>query len=291
MSIFDTQDWDQVLQPLPGDQPCGADLQYDATYDSIRRARQDDTDSLPAGVWERQSRKIDWESVAKQCFGFLTQRSKDLQVCAWMVESFVHGHGLQGAVRGVSLFSEMAMIFWVDVHPRIEESDIDLRLRPLNWLLRESLGWFSSEFPGIRAAETDDERQHVHWQTLQSKFVALEAFLTEHIPDHALSFREVHAALHTQCVATIPSESTGPGLPGAPFTGGSVNSRDAAYKQLRDIAVFLARVEPHSPVPMVLDTLVAWRDVSFEDLLVRLPAQGGASVYELLKLFRQDASS
>lgn len=291
MSVFESQDWDQVLQPLPGEQPCGVDMQYDASYDSIRRARQDQTDSLPAGVWERQTKKIDWESVGKQCLALLTQQSKDLQVGAWMVEAFAQGSGLRGAVRAVALFSNMTMAFWADLHPRLEVDDIELRLRPLNWLLRESLKWFSGTLPDDDS-DSGDVDIHQHWQALQSQFLSLEMFLNEHLADNAPNFREIHAALRARCSESAPLEQAAGLDPnaGASTDRGSLNSREAAYEQLRSIAAFLARIEPHSPVPMVLESVVAWRDVRFEDLLERLPAQGGGSVYELLKLFRQDPS-
>jgi type VI secretion system protein ImpA len=65
-----------------------------------------------------------------------------------------------------------------------------------------------------------------------------------------------------------------------------LNSRDAAYAALGDIARVLAKAEPHSPVPMILEALVSWRDCQFSDLLTRMP-QDKASLYELLKFFKQ----
>jgi len=291
MSIFKTLDWSEINQPLPGDAGCGADLQYDAVYDAIRRARQPHADPLPAGMWERPEKKMDWEFVGRQCFEFLTQRSKDLQVGGWMVEAFVYSQDLKGAVVGTSLFCEMTMTFWQDIHPHMEDGDFELRLRPVNWLLRESLKWFSRELPVTPAGQTltglDYECRHAHWQTLSTKFLLLDTFLSEKIGDHALNFCEVHECLDAQVIDSSPQknralESTAAGMQSS---WGTVTSRESAYDQLRQISAFLARVEPHSPVPMVLHTLAAWRDIRFEDLLERLPAQGGASVYELMRLF------
>lgn len=295
MSIFKTLHWNQILQPLPGDGGCGSDLQYDAVYDAIRLARQPHADSLPSGMWERPEKKMDWEFIGKQCFDFLTQRSKDLQVGAWMVEAFVYSQDLEGAARGMSLFSEMTMTFWQDIHPRMEEGDVELRLRPVNWLLRESLKWFSRELPltptGQAVTGLDYECRHEHWKTLGTKFHLLDAFLSENLAEHAPNFREVHECLNVQLTSSFPQKQQPPELISADVQSslGAITSRDAAYAQLREISVFLARVEPHSPVPMVLHALAAWREIRFEELLARLPAQGGASVYELIRLFKADS--
>ena len=296
MSVFNTLSWEKIYQPLPGVACCGEDLQYDADYDAIRRARQADGDPLPSGMWERPAKKIDWESVGEQCFKFLTQRSKDLQVSAWMVEAFVHGRNLEGAAHGMSLFSEMAMTFWADVHPQMENGDTELRLRPVNWLLREGLKWFSKELPmtitGKEGTSLSYESRHSNWKTLATTFRSLDGFLSTKIPDEAPNFREIHECLKVRFLDSAPPglQATDSEIGDVQSSRGALSSRDAAYDQLREIAVFLSRVEPHSPVPMVLDALAAWRNIRFEDLLERLPAQGGASLYELLRLFKASSS-
>lgn len=292
MSIFKTLHWDQIYEPLPNGIGCGEDLQYDAVYDVIRRTRQADTDGLPSGMWERSEKKIDWEFTGRQCFEFLTQRSKDLQVSAWMAEAFVCSQGLDGAVRGIELFSGMATTFWRDVHPRMEEGDVELRLRPVNWLLRESLKWFSRDLPATLARHTATgqvhENRHAHWQALCSMYRLLDAFLVEQLSNDAPNFLAVHECLNIQLIGSVPlklQEVSSESARDKSFKN-TITSRDVAYEQLVEIAAFLARVEPHSPVPMVLGALAGWRSVRFEDLLERLPAQGGASVYELLRLFK-----
>lgn len=296
MSIFKTLHWNQIFQPLPGDGGCGSDLQYDAVYDAIRRARQPDADSLPSGMWERPGKKIDWEFIGRQCFEFLTQRSKDLQVGAWMVEAFVYSQDLEGAARGMALFSEMTITFWNDIHPQIEDGDVELRLRPVNWLLRESLNWFSRELPVTPVGQTvtglNYECRHAHWQTLSSKFLLLGTFLSEKLPDDSPNFREIHECLNAQLVESVPPQQqlSDAEIVNSKFYKITTTTRDTAYDQLREIADFLARIEPHSPVPMVLHALTTWRDIGFEDLLERLPAQGGASIYELMRLFKTGSS-
>lgn len=293
-------DWTLVLQPLPGDNPCGVDVQYDAAYDNIRRARQADADVLPTGVWERQSKKIDWPSVGRLCYDMLVQRSKDLQVAAWLIESLVHTNQVEGMAKGVTLFSELVATFWDDVYPQLEieesgQADAGLRLRAVDWLLREGLKWFNL---GLLAApdsqlvtEADHASRHVHLQTIETQLALLEIFLDTKIPGQTPTFRELSTKVKAERIACMPPEEAA--VNGVAPSGVTMSAnrhtaynRDTAYDQLREIANFLDHIEPHSPVPTVLKALVGWRDTRFEDLLVRLPQQGGLSIYELLKLFK-----
>src|ERR671929_14367 len=47
---------DDLLTPIPGANPAGIDLRYDAVYDRIREARREDDDA-PQGDWQR-ARKV-----------------------------------------------------------------------------------------------------------------------------------------------------------------------------------------------------------------------------------------
>jgi len=47
---------------------------------------------------------------------------------------------------------------------------------------------------------------------------------------------------------------------------GPITSRDEAFRRLREVADFLRRTEPHSPVSSLIDRAVRWGNMSFEDL-------------------------
>ncbi|MBE0566181.1 MAG: type VI secretion system protein TssA, partial [Krumholzibacteria bacterium] len=47
---------------------------------------------------------------------------------------------------------------------------------------------------------------------------------------------------------------------------GPIATRDEAYRRLREVAEYLRRVEPHSPVPPLLDRAVRWGSMTFENL-------------------------
>lgn len=61
--------------------------------------------------------------------------------------------------------------------------------------------------------------------------------------------------------AAAGATTSGPAAPAGP-----IKSRDEAFRRLREVADFLRRTEPHSPVSSLLDRAVRWGNMSFEDL-------------------------
>ena len=53
--------------------------------------------------------------------------------------------------------------------------------------------------------------------------------------------------------------------PGVALTG-PIASRDDAYRKLREVAEYLRKTEPHSPVPPLIDRAVRWGNMTFENL-------------------------
>ena len=51
-----------------------------------------------------------------------------------------------------------------------------------------------------------------------------------------------------------------------PVASGPIVSRDDAYRKLREVAEYLRKTEPHSPVPPLIDRAVRWGNMSFENL-------------------------
>jgi predicted component of type VI protein secretion system len=135
--------------------------------------------------------------------------------------------------------------------------------------------------------------RHAGWQQVEADLLRMDAFLESQVGLQVPSFRDV-LELVKKCRQSEqlagPAEAEPSSPPGLNAAADAVRptaltSRDQAYDQLHQIALLLARIEPHSPVPSVLQALVQWRHARFEELLERLP-QDGPSVYELLRLFK-----
>lgn len=135
--LFDVVD--VLLKPLPGDDPTGISARYDPVIAQIRIARESDDASLPQGEWERPLKKADWSLVASLCSQTLGERSKDLQIAAWLSEAWIHLHQVDGLRAGVRLIKGLLDTYWDGVHPhQSEDGDYDARVAPLAWM-NESL--------------------------------------------------------------------------------------------------------------------------------------------------------
>src|SRR5690242_11726955 len=88
-----------LLLPISEKAPSGEPLRYEGTYDRIMEARREDDASLEQGVWKRELKKADWILVNQLCLEALQKHSKDLQIAAWLLESWIHLRGFPGVRR------------------------------------------------------------------------------------------------------------------------------------------------------------------------------------------------
>ena len=70
-------------------------------------------------------------------------------------------------------------------------------------------------------------------------------------------------------VEEVPTEMSDEPV-SAPASSGSIRNRRDAYRTLSEIADFLARTEPHSPVPYLLRRAIAWGNMDLGQLLPEL---------------------
>ena len=126
---------DGLLAPMPGDNPAGPSARYDPVFAEIRVAREADDPSLPQGEWERPLKKADWPLVTKLCIQTLSERSKDLQIAAWLTEAWIHLYQVDGLRAGIRLVKGLLEAHWDGVHPRqSEDGDYEARVATLAWL-------------------------------------------------------------------------------------------------------------------------------------------------------------
>lgn len=126
-------DIEEFLSPISDDSPAGEDIRYEVVFDEIRTARESDPD-LPQGEWETERRVADFKAVVKMAGEVLRDRSKDLQVAAWLLEAWVRREGFPGLHSGLTLQRELLERFWDDVHPEIDDGDLEFRAAPLEWI-------------------------------------------------------------------------------------------------------------------------------------------------------------
>lgn len=120
-------------------------------------------------------------------------------------------------------------------------------------------------------------------------FVAAKEALSQAVHDIERLAREVGALHDAGGTATAPltapaKPSTGP--QSAPVAAGPLQSRAQALQQLRDVASFFRRTEPHSPVAYLAEKAVKWGEMPLHEWLSQVIKDQGAMSHleELLGL-------
>jgi len=125
---------EDLLTPIPGDNPSGAYLYYAPIYDKIKEARRQDEDTGPAGVWARERKVADWNVVIKLGGEALATQSKDLQLAVWLAEAYFKKEGFTLLRDSLVLLRQLIENFWDTVYPELEDGDAEFRATPLSWL-------------------------------------------------------------------------------------------------------------------------------------------------------------
>jgi type VI secretion system protein ImpA len=124
---------EDLLVPIPGDNPSGQNLHYAPVYDKIKEARRKE-DPIAQGDWQRALKEADYRLVIKLATDALAKTTKDLQIGAWLSEALVYQEGLSGLADGIALLHGLLENFWDTVHPEIEDGDLEMRAAPLAWV-------------------------------------------------------------------------------------------------------------------------------------------------------------
>lgn len=125
---------EDLLTPIPGDNPSGAYLYYAPIYDKIKEARRQDEDTGPSGVWARERKTADWNQVIKLAGEALATQSKDLQLGVWLAEAYFKKEGFALLRDSFVMLRQLLENFWDTLYPEVEDGDAEFRATPLSWL-------------------------------------------------------------------------------------------------------------------------------------------------------------
>ena len=155
-------DLDAILTPIEGENPAGENLRYTATYDAIQEARREE-DVLDRGDWDREVKTADWELVKRLAVEALTEKTKDIQISVWLLESLVKTEGFNGLDAGLQVTTELMERFWEHVYPEIEDDDLDYRIGPLEFM-NDKLWLAVKQVPITDASAGGGGYSWVKWQ-------------------------------------------------------------------------------------------------------------------------------
>jgi type VI secretion system protein ImpA len=183
---------EDILNPIPGDNPSGADLRYDPLYPKIKEARREE-DDVPQGEWVHERKVADWNQVLKLGGDAVAAKSKDLQLAAWLTEALIRKEGFPGLRQGLGLIKGMLENFWDTLYPEVEDGDAEMRAAPLEWigscldqplrqvgLTKQGQDWFqykeSRSTPTEADASQDEKKAEIRRVRLADGKLAPEVF-------------------------------------------------------------------------------------------------------------------
>ncbi len=125
---------DDLLLPIEGDNPSGANLRYDPIFDKVKEARREE-DQPPPGMTEQDRKTADNPLVIKLTTEALSKKTKDLQLAAWLTEALLKQKGFAGLKDGLLICSGMLEKFWDTIYPEPDEDgDLQSRCAPLGFV-------------------------------------------------------------------------------------------------------------------------------------------------------------
>jgi type VI secretion system protein ImpA len=148
---------DDLLNPIPGENPSGANLRYAGIYDKIKEARREEDDA-PQGEWARERKLADWKQVIKLASESLATKSKDIQVAAWLTEAMLRTEGFAGLLASLKLCQGLIESFWDTLYPELEDGDAELRVAPLDWIGSRSRETATTGFNSSNPARSGSRR-------------------------------------------------------------------------------------------------------------------------------------
>jgi type VI secretion system protein ImpA len=198
---------DNLLNPIPGQNPSGEDLRYAPVYDQIKEARREEEGYEP-GEWVK---KADYPLVIKLATEAIASKSKDLQIAAWLTDALLRMEGFAGLKQGLELLRGLVATFWETLYPRLEDGDAELRATPLEWvgsslilplqavpLNKAGHGWLEyteSKKVGYEGQADTDAKKEARTKALQQGKIAPE--------DFDKSFNETPKAFYLNGEATL----------------------------------------------------------------------------------------
>jgi type VI secretion system protein ImpA len=284
---------EDLLVPVSVSQPCGEDVSFDACMDAIAAARRQDDPTLEQGEWATPLHSADWPLVANRCAELLRTRSKDLRLAVWLAEARAHTHRMRGLGDGFLLLAGLCERFWEHVHPLPEGGEHELRSGNLAWLLGRTPA-LAKDFPSDDDAGEGLPDARYCLAALDQLQAAVDARLGADGPAFGPARDAVQRAVDN-AARKAPSEAATPSSDG----GGSTlqpevaravaagpampQTREHALAQLRLVAEFFRRTEPHSPVAYLAEKAAQWGELPLHEWL-RAVVKDPAAIAQLDEL-------
>ena len=256
----------QMLLPISVERACGDDVSFSAEVDAIARARTCDDPTLDQGEWVAELKEADWGFVASRCATMIATHSKDMRLAVWLAEAHARTRGLRGLGDGYAVLTGLCEHYWDGLYPLADDGDYDQRIGNLFWLLnRTPVLVREMAFEGGLAPQDDAEYCIAMLGDLER---VADLRLGADGPGFAPAREALQALVRGRAPLGHPALAAGPAQGTTP-PGGAISvaiavqlrDRAQALQQLRLVADFFRRTEPHSPVAYLADKAASWGEM------------------------------
>ncbi len=134
-------DFESLLAPIPGDNPAGVYLRdedrarYDAIRTGYRQGRAAEERADPTSESVAQAGFGEWRQLKADATRALAEKTKDLDLCTFLIEALCRTDGAAGLRDGFRLVRELVDRYWDHLYPRPEEGEeVDNRVLILSGL-------------------------------------------------------------------------------------------------------------------------------------------------------------
>lgn len=128
-----------LLAAVSDTSPCGEDLEYDSDFlqlerDALGRPERSMGDAIQA------AEPPEWRQLEQACHALL-QRSKDLRITHYLLQSRLALRGVEGLADSLELILELLSRYWPEIHPQLDaddDNDPTVRINTLSGLTCET---------------------------------------------------------------------------------------------------------------------------------------------------------
>lgn len=170
-----------LAAPLPGEAPCGPDLEYDASFLAMQQAGEGKPETQ-YGDTIQPAQDPDWPLVMREALS-LAERTRDLRVATWLTRAGARLDGFPGAVRGLQLAHALLETHWADVHPKLDASEGNDPTARMSALM--PLGHPAAGLADLRSATLTGKRNALAIRQIELATGAAEPRAGETVPSAA----------------------------------------------------------------------------------------------------------
>lgn len=135
----------QSLSPLPGDSPAGENARYEDAYDAVK-VEVSKLTALAAG-----EEGVDWELVVSNSADLLAQKTKDLNLAAFLSLGLLKLEHYAGLLAGLNILLGLMDAFWEDGFP--PKRRMKARANTFQWIDERLSEAIEADEPGTDQAE------------------------------------------------------------------------------------------------------------------------------------------